>query len=176
MKLPNKCKIEGITSTQRGRECLAEPYLTGDKLVATNGCALVVIPIDRDPQDADGWISHKALAGARKLAKHDKANILANGCFKLTDGTQLPRPDMQGMKYPNWEQVVPKTPMETHKTAIRINAELLYKMAQAMGTDSVVIRIQDEKSPVMVYPAGINMREDETASKAVGVLMPIRLA
>lgn len=178
MKFPNKCKIEAIASTERGREAIAEAYLTGDKLVATNGLAIVVLPVERDPQDSDGWISHKALAGARKQAKRNKAEVIANGCLKLADGTQLPRPDMQDMKFPNWEQVIPKNTAETHKTVIRINAAILADMAAAMGTDCVTLHIKDELSPLMVYPAtpapGNFVRPDETAMDAKGVLMPIR--
>jgi len=174
MKLPNNCKIEAVASKDTYRIQTSAAYLQGDKLIATNGRAIVVLPVEREEHDTDGYIPAKALAAARKLAKRDMAHLAANGCITLKDGSTMPRDNLGGAVFPNWQQCVPKEPEQSHPVRIGFNVKLLAEIAAAMGTETVCIRIQDEKSPIMVYPTGAT-RMNEASPNAVGVLMPVRL-
>lgn len=167
MKFQNNCKIE-LLATDQTRIAISEPYLSGDKLIATNGRSLVALPVEREESDTDGYISGKALAMARKLAKRDAAQIKAKGCLTQKDGTTMPRDDMGGCTYPNWQQCVPKNPAETHTHVFSFNAKALWEVAQAMGTEVVIVRFQDAHSPIVINGS-------KSPEGALGVLMPARL-
>lgn len=168
MKIRKDCKIELIASNNRTRLCLAQPYLEGDSLVATNGRCLVMLPVVREDGDEDGRISAQALAAARKLVKHSgEISIHANGAQVLADGTSLPRATLESHgKFPNWKQVVPKLTEISHPHRITLNAKYLYEIAQAMGAEAITLSIQDENSAAVITSSA--------NPGAIGVLMPVR--
>lgn len=67
MKLSKQNLIERAANTDRSRLHITAPCLKGDKLIATTGRVLMVLPVEREPQDVDGYISPEALAAARKI-------------------------------------------------------------------------------------------------------------
>lgn len=179
MKIDNALKPELVCSKDATRPILQQAYLKGDRLVATNGRSLAVIPVEREDGDTDGFISPAALKAARKLAKRrDAVSIKANGCLALADGTQLPRTEPG--QFPNYEQVIPKTPEESHKITLALDAKMLLDLAQALGSDKVKLCITggDTVQPILVSPLEQNRfgaALGKAKEGAFGVLMPIRL-
>lgn len=169
MKLPKSCKIELVASNDAGRKRLAEPCLVDGHLVASNGQAMVVIPVECSPEDTNGYITRQALQAARKVSRiYGDCDIRANGALTLADGTQFPRPTE--FKYPEYKNAIPSD-TETYPLTIGLNVRTLWEMAQAMGCEHVSISIKDAISPFMVRPAGHPL----AAPKAMGVLMPYKI-
>ena len=166
MKIPSACKVEAIASTDETRPFIGHPFLTGSKLVATNGQALVVIPIELSEGDADGYVTAAALKLARKGS--DNPEIRCNGTLTLSDGTQLPRPGAQGKPFPDYRQCVPKDPPTL---AIAFSVKNLRALGDALGAQHLVLEIKDATSPVIVRPAGYRVPVQE----AFGVLVPYRI-
>lgn len=167
MKLSKTCKIEAIASTEQARISITEPYLKGDRLIATNGKALVVLPVEREEGDVDGYVTADALAAARKVGhKTELAQIKCNGLYALANGATMPRDTMlEGCNFPNIEQVIP-TNTEGRKI-IALNAKLLADIAKALDADNLRLEIAGENEAVIV-------RGSRADSKAFAVLMPVR--
>ncbi len=165
MKLPKTQKIELIAADSI-RPAIAHPFLEGDKLIATDGRRLVVLPVEREEGDADGRVTEAALKAARRIArKNEPAQIKAGGCFAFADGSTLPRPSEEDFgRFPNYKQVMPAEGQHPH--FVTVNAKFIWEISQALGADSIKIAIKDEVSPVLVT--------SQQAPGAIAVLMPIR--
>ena len=172
MKLPKHCKIELVASTDATRYVLCNPYLQGDKLIATNGRSLVMLPVEREPEDTDGAVNVEAFKLSRKVLSGIKdSQIIANGQLKVAtkEGQMtIPRKDLKGGTFPNWEKVIPNENRGGYK--ICLSAELLYDLAQALGGNEVVLEILDETSPIVVKG-----HSDHAIAGSIGVLMPVRI-
>lgn len=172
MKLPKDCKIELVASTDATRYVLCNPYLQGDKLIATNGKSLVMLPVERDSEDSDGPINSEAFKLSRKTVSGIKeSKITANGELKVAtkEGQiTMPRKDLNGAKFPDWLRIIPKE--DRGGVKIALNAELLYELAQALGNNEVVLEIHDDSSPIAV-----KAHPSKAVAGSVGVLMPVRL-
>ena len=172
MKISKACKVELIASTDATRYVLNNPYLQGNKLIATNGKSLVMIPVERDSEDTDGPINVEAFKLSRKVLSGIKdSQIIANGQLKVAtkEGQMtMPRKDLKGGTFPNWEKVVPNKNRGGYK--ICLNAELLFDLAQALGGNEVVLEILDDSSPIVV-----KAHPDHAVPESLGVLMPIKM-
>jgi len=171
MKISKSCKVELIASKDVTRYVLSNPYLQGNKLIATNGKSLVMIPVERDSEDSDGPIDVEAFKLSRKVLSVIKdSQIIANGQLKITTKQgqmTMPRTDLNGGTFPNWQRVVPDENRGGKK--ICLNAELLYDLAQALGGNEVVLEILDDVSPIVVKG-----HSDHAIPGSIGVLMPIK--
>jgi hypothetical protein len=165
MKIHKSQKIE-LIAADTIRPAIAHPFLEGDKLIATDGRRLVVLPVEREEGDSDGRVTEAALKAARKLTrKNESAQIKANGSFVFTAGSTLPRPNEDECgRFPNWRQLIPAEGQHPH--FVTVNAKFLWEIAQALGADSIKIAIKDELSPVLVTSA--------QAPGAIAVLAPVR--
>ena len=173
MKLPKNCLVEKVASQDSTRPAIGAPYLDIDEkrtahIIATNGAALVKIPVEIDGEDCAGYLPAVALKEARKLAKKfDSVDLVCNGSAKLLNGATYPRGEGQ---FPNWRQVMPK---EEGKTVLALDARLLYELAQALGTEGVVLTF-DADSHITVR-ATATKGVQPASFEARGVIMPIRI-
>lgn len=171
MKLPKSCKIELVTHKDPARAAIGEPYLQGPNLIATNGNAIVVIPVERSPEDTDGYVTRQALQAARRVgASRSDAEIRANGALTLLDGTQFVRPTE--FKFVDYKQAIPQDAATSHPLTIALNVKKLWEMAQAMGCEHVRIRIKDNVTPFVIEPLGI----PSSPKGALGVLNSYRIS
>lgn len=201
MKLPKNCKIEACASKEATRYVLTEPYLDIDaerqgKIVATDGMTMVVLPVELDDHDAEGWVSPDALKAARKVAgKLDTVSLTVNGKAEIPGGLTMPRTAIEYGEFPNWRQIqgsaeesldfrrsgagpvidaareagiVDPENKVRGVTKIAFNAKLLSNIAAALGTDGVVLEITDELGVITVKPSGNR--------PGVGYLMTLRMA
>ena len=174
MRTHPNCKIESIASKDRTRAAICNPWIDTDngKLIATNGMAMAVIPVEIEPGDSPGHVPCEAFKSARKGARGE-FSMLCNDKVELPGGSTLPR-DTSEMP-PKWQAVMPASDRPV-LCKIRLNAQMLAKLADAMGCDSVEIEIEDDSSPLLIRPtwSGTLGSLPPACPEAVGILMPIR--
>jgi len=174
MKLPKNCLVEKIASQDATRASIAMPYLDIDTdrkahLIATNGAAMVKIPVEINPDDVAGYVPAVALKEGRKLAKRmDSVELVCNESAKLLNGATFPRESPY--TFPNWRAVWPK---EEGKITLALDAALLYELAQSMGTEGVVLTFNPGEPISVKATATKDVRP--ASPEARGVLMPIRI-
>lgn len=175
MKLPKDCLLEKICSKDATRTTLAAPYLDIDadrfaNVISTNGAAMAKVPVAIDPLDVAGYVPVAALKEARKLAKRDnEATLALNGTAQTSNGATFPRES--NATFPNWRQVWPKA---EGKTEVAFDARLLYDLAQAMGTEGVILTF-DAGAPIAVRPTSTKGCTPASLG-ARGVIMPVRIS
>jgi hypothetical protein len=190
-------KLEAVCSKDKTRPALTEPYLRVDPkdkgrgvVAATNSYALVALPVefDDDEQPTDGFLPLTALKAKTQVGPR----VRGDEVLIVDDGTVHKRPDYG--QFPNWEQLMPDHE-DLSDFKIGFSAKLLWELAQAMGTDGVVLEFNtapgtpamDKDGNAWRAPANIRSirvwplgRRVGTTSSIVdgplGILMPIRLA
>jgi hypothetical protein len=174
MKLPKNCLVEKVASQDATRAAITLPYLDIDAermahIISTNGAAMVKLPVEITAEDAAGYVPTAALKEGRKLAKKfDSVELVCNGSAKLLNGATYPRESRE--TFPNWRQVWPK---EEGKITLALDAALLYELAQAMGTEGVVLTF-DTDTPISVRATATKACKPASFD-AMGVIMPIRI-
>jgi len=173
MKLHSNIKIESIVSKDKTRAAICHPWIDAEngKLIATNGSAMAVIPVELDESDESGHVPCEAFKQARKGVKGE-VSMLCNGNVTLPSGAILPRDKSETP--PKWQAVMPEKPDSV--VAISLNAAMLAKLAEAMGTEGVTLAIESPDRPILVTPAYAGRMGEvrPTCREAVGILMPLR--
>ena len=175
MKFPVACKIESALSGNKYDWRFNEAFLDCEPeqpvMVATDGKIMAIIPVEADKAE-QGFLTAAALKAARKLAKRsDTAELTCNGNFTLTDGSTLPRPTEHSEGKAPFIQYRNVLPKEDRQTTMRIglNAALLAKLAEALGTDALVLEIETAKSCIVVKPI------HNPGDARMGLIMPINV-
>lgn len=170
MKIQKKYKIELVTSTDETRYPLAYVHIDEktNSLVATNGRMLAKVPVIIEENDEIGTasISKLVLADARSAApKHDSDFTLGlRKVFEICDGRTYPRPiESEVGTYPNYMQIIPKSPKIHHE--VTLNPQMLLALAKALGDDKS-ITLKFEKNPLNAIIA--------ENGEAYGLLMPMK--
>jgi len=155
------------------------PYYdaTKSRIIATNGKALVVVPVaslDDTQSDASGPIPVDALKAARKHGNRQRLSL--NGDARLLDGTSLPRPESNGT-YPDVDSVIPPAPEEGRVPDLCIDADLLYRLAQAIASDGkagivdLYFNSMDRAAMRIMQAIRVHSRNSDGA---IGVIMSCR--
>ncbi len=182
MKIHKDCKLELAASKDASRHAIAEPFLDikdgKGQLIATDGRIMAIVPVEIDPDDTQGYLSSDVLKMARKLAKRsDTCTVNLNSVARLSADTQMPREggakDSDGRipNYPNWRQVMPDVDREI-KFSISIDANRLWLLAQAMGTQAVTLQFKDAESIIAVLPTNAPYLNRCSNLDARGVIIP----
>jgi hypothetical protein len=190
MKIDKKYEIDRVVDADcyEIKAATAYAYLNTERreLEACNGYSLVRVPVEPEPDDADGPVTAEALKTARKAGRNGTAVI--NSTNKLH-----PRPATPD--YRCWDQLIPTARIGDPQTvSISLDARLLYDLARAMGRQTeacqdVVLTIQLgrhgqplEGAPFLIQanPSaayGLESDDDGRNLRApYGILMPTRLA
>ena len=176
MKLHKDCLIEKVLCKDATRHAITETYLDTENgcgsLIATNGKSLAVIPVELDEGDVAGYVATEGIKQARKADKRASfPSLKLNGTLKLSNGVEMPRTTLPtGTEFPKWRQVIPKD--EGYAVEFAFDAKLLYELAQAMGSDRLVIKYKSFGLPLLVRPNAVY--GSSPCVEARGVLMPIR--
>lgn len=184
MKLHKKILIEAVTSNERDRPALAEPYLDVEKqrIVATNGRTLAIVPVVVDEGDTSGYVSAHCLREARKAAK-GKEHIVMGLAVECVIGGQSAIIERDGdgrlpagKPYPSVDQVIPN-PKE-NDCMIAIDAQQLWMLAQAIGTKGVVLRFNSAELTAITVSPCLNTKFNGSFPpadrSARGYLMPVQ--
>ena len=173
MKLHPNIKIESIVWKDKTRAACQNPWIDAEngRLVATNGAVMAVIPVELDESDESGHVPCDAFKQARKGAKGE-ISMLCNGNVTLPSGAILPRDKSETP--PNWQAVMPQDHQVNMK--ISLNAAMLAKLAEAMGTEGVTLEIESADSVIVVKPAYAGRMGEirPVCREAVGIIMPLR--
>lgn len=176
MKLPKNAKIEAVCADEKSnRPTIAHPYLEikdgTARVIATNGMALVSIPVDVEEGEESGWVSIPALSAARKAAssRQDDASVHCNGTCR-TATADFPRPFKDSeMKFPNYRQVIPEGEQKgVMKLAFNVN--LLAAVVKAAGGTGIVGVHQPADDPTAPMTLSIQGAKDGT----LAIMMPCR--
>lgn len=177
MKFPTECKIESATSTDKHRWTMNDPFLdcTPEQpiMVATDGYIMAVVPVEATKEE-QGFLTATALKAARKLArKSDTAELTCNGSFTLTDGSTLPRPTEHSEgkgPFIQYQNVLNSVVRPDRPSIVRIglNAALLMRLAEALGTEELVLDIETSNTCVLVTP----LNATDTRK---GLIMPMKV-
>lgn len=174
MNFPKNAKIEKVASTDISRPSLVNPYLDVERkaLVATNGHAMVMVPVGIDDGDHAGPVSSEALQAARKAAgkSNDMASISVNGAQVIPGGPTFPRPPE--VEFPKYTAVIPEYPDECVR--ISFNPWLLMQVVEAMGVDKglpIILTLASVDKSGTLDPIKVT-RDD---GGAYGVIMPCRI-
>lgn len=193
MRLHKKCKIEFAASKDKSRACLMEPYLEireggFARIAATDGKILAVIPVECEDGETSGYVSADALKAARK-GKLPEAEIHCNGALQVQGGATFPRMDSTEFSFPKIDAVTVPPNQEIHgcqRVRLVINTALLSRLAEALGSDAVVLELQAEESPpwrtpglvvnrpIRVEPTSEGHGDHLPCAGAFGVIMPMR--
>jgi hypothetical protein len=165
MKLNKALKVEKLFSKGRdSRFATHAALLEGENLIATNGRALVKLPIERQEGDTDGLISKEAIVASRK----GNQTIQANGSL-VAAGITFPRETSSD--YPKWRNVVPEPSKMENKVAVAVNIRLLWEMAQALGCEALTLEFDSSGTrPILATPCG---EKNNAPEGAIGVIMPL---
>lgn len=180
MLIDRKFKPELVASTDITRVNLVHPWLDKDSktVSASNGFALVVVPVSEVDRDTGGAITVDALKAARKATSkaHSEAAIEANGALCTLDGTKYPRPVIKAPPVSALLSAAPR-PNGEGTITLSFDAELLVKIAEAIGAGKATKIVQltayvgkdKDREPLTVTIGGrCGYREP------IGLLMPSR--
>ena len=171
MKVPQGTMPEKCASRDKMRTAITEPYLKGGYLWATDSYSLTRIPVEVEDGDVDGFVTADALKMARKASgKNRPAIIGANGSQTVGEVT-MPRPELG--EFPNTEQLIPSDDRE--EIVIGLNPKLLLNIAQALGADTVRIRIDADSPNMKPYVIEALQGSSLKGDDRMGLLMPVRL-
>ena len=172
MQFPLNSKLEKVISKDSSRPALAAAYLRIESdgsafLEATTSYVLATIPVTIDETDVAGFVPAEALAAARKAKQGELA---CNGSVTAPRGDSYPRYDGQ---FPDSSRLYPEAPPTF---TVGINARFLYDIAQALGSDIVVLRFQGDAAGANPLKAIIVEPANGTGvSGARGLAMPVRV-
>lgn len=157
------------------------------RLIATNGHALVSLPVETQPTDRDGMIPVETLIAARKHAqKEDVARGYAKACAQASKRRKR-KPDPtpahvshtveRDAAYAPVEQTIPYRGRMPLPVQIAFNPTLLRALADAIdSSDYVALAFDpaDYNGPIRVYGSGMSTSGNEVDDDPIAVLMPCR--
>jgi len=185
MKYPYQCEIDQIIEDRPSRFSIQQACLRGKGLWATNGKALVCIPVERDEHDQDGMIPVEALKFARaRSGKKCEVEVQSRARaikIKTPTSAMIIRRDISDNAFPKIEDVVP--PDEAFDSEIYLDGILLIKLLRAIGAhrpnadgaNGVRIKINTKK---IDGPVKIEANTDESLfekeRRPFAVIMPLK--
>lgn len=160
MKIPKTPRPESVTDKSGTRFALEHPYFTGGELVATDGRAIVVVPVESEPGDLPGYVPSAALSSARR---EDKP-------LALTSEREVWIRD-RGWKrlqavWPKWKQAMDEAAPKPGAFRVRFAVEVLRSILVGVGGEHVTLTFNPSDPHAAVLVEG---------AEAMGAVMPMRL-
>ena len=203
MKLENPtAKPEACVATEAGRyamhylslRCKSERFPGKGELAATDGRKLIVLPVECEPHDTDGFVTVDALKAARKVGKATRRHggivrIVANGAQAVYDrpaenypeaeaestppAMTMPRPTDGA--FPKLDAVIPSSFDDERRTTVGFNAEFLAELQEALGARSVLLSFARRDDGTIDPACPILVTSGRTRDNGIGVLMPVTI-
>tara|TARA_R100001530_G_scaffold128893_2_gene98874 strand:- start:1185 stop:1733 length:549 start_codon:yes stop_codon:yes gene_type:complete len=179
MHINKTWKLEKIIPKKDNtRFCTRFALIEDGNLVATNGKAMVVHPIELTAEDHDGFVTIEAIKASRK----NGGLIGANSALTVA-GTVYLRPDIERDQYPSWKNVVPDYDAEGETKveciSFGIDAALLRDVADALGATGNASKSQkcislqvpvDRETGEVTRPIVVTCADSEGSK---GLIMPL---
>jgi hypothetical protein len=157
----------------KGKEAnalLTDPYLDvkEKRLVATEGHALIALPVDVEKGERSRYLACSLLAAARGLGEADVPAEIKDQ--EIVEYGVL-WPTAQERTFPDWKSLIPPFKQgDAGTTTIHLNARLLKNLADAMGSAGGVALTFPTGNPV----APVLVRSLLPEAAELGLLMPLR--
>jgi hypothetical protein len=167
MQIDRSYKLEKCVSADPNRENLGNIFITRRHAMATNGTILALVPITSDSEDTAGLMSPEALKAGRKLTptREGIVTMSLNGSQQLRDGTKIPRPTDH--KQPRIYHLL-RHAHKDRQYKIGLNATMLKTLADALGSEEVILDFGTQTSAILVTPK-------QQTPGTMGLIMPIRI-
>ena len=167
MQIDRKYRIEKCVSTDATRANMTNIFVTKRHAMATNGHMLALVPVSSESVDIEGWLTPPALIQARKVTPKfsGMVTISLNGSQVLLDGTTIVRPSEE--KPPKIASIL-KRAHEERKFKVGLNASLLKSLADALGSDELILNFGSPEAAVLVTTL-------QSEKGVLGILMPLRV-
>ena len=174
--------------------CKSERFPGKGELAATDGCKLIVLPVEVEPHDTDGFITADALKAARKAGRATRRHggivrIVANGSQAVYDrpaedypeaeanskppAVTMPRPT--DGEFPKLDAVIPSPFDDEKRTTVGLNAEFLAELQEALGASSVILSFARRDDGTIDPACPILVTSGRTRENGVGVLVPVQI-
>lgn len=187
MIIPQNARLSKLTTDPKMRRPpLEHVYIDGDKLIATDGRALVIVPVVLQDGEtpATCMIDGELVRLAEKVAGKGDAKIALNEKgASVTDkrGMKLERiipfsNEEDPWKFPNYKNVIPSSDKPIVAT-VSLDAALLLKLAQALGAENHQMNGQAIVTLKLTSVEGDEPIQVSTSRNkgAFGVIMPCRV-
>lgn len=182
MKLPEKTNPAYVASTDPTRYILNGVYINGDLAVATSGRTLVAAIGERDETDSkthnpivptriakQAW--PKTMSKKAALYQRLRINDDDRTCSAINrDGDEITAETIKG-NYPRVKNVFPD--VEGYTQSVGLNARLLMQIAEALGSDELILHFSAERHDQGLFTAPIYVTKTDS-TPSVGILMPLR--
>ncbi len=148
-----------------GKLVISNVNVANGRAYATDGYIMARVPVELEDGDQDGLLSVEAIKEASKANR----TILANSVVTVTatkTGAQTTYARPMLGEFPNCDQIIPTEP---GPFKVCLDAILLAKLAEAMGTDGTVTLHLHPDNPLAV----IYVTPDDATNKSDGAIMPI---
>ena len=190
MKIDKHYKIEKAVCADMTRAAICQVGITSTHAIATDGITLVMIPIYFGPHSENPQtVSTEVLAAARKATHKNECHIAIdklerdstlrdeNGQWSLPNGVVMPNISNGPFPFNGIKQIVAGLDHGEHHTMqVALDVPKLLKICQALGTDTVVLRIRpDEKGKTTFSPIIVENDKGERGrwlEDPMGIIMP----
>lgn len=150
MQIPKKCKIEKVVSSDQTQPAFLNPYIydrpEGRYLYATNKQNAFSMPLEVSEDDVPGPVPLTAFKEGRKngeLLCSEEYAVIPNGvAYPREVGRFSQLPDLMPFLQHDIEGSI----------EIAVDVKALYDMAQAMGTDMIVMEVAEDSKVAKVKP------------------------
>ncbi len=173
MHISKDSKLEKVLAKEGVEPILLHPFLRIEEpgrgtLLASDKFSAVIIPVETGPQDTSGPVHIEAVKISRK---HGGVIRCEPGYCIIPGGVAYPRDDDKHTDFPPVDQL--KAADEDIVHEVSLNAKQLLALAQAMGTETVTLRLRADTTsmPVEVSP---HLSQPHVEG-SWGFLMPYRI-
>jgi len=180
MIIPAKYKPELCASRDDYRLIINYLYLCGNLLYATDGRRAIQIQVTLEEGDVDGFIPVSVLKEVRSVQPRKKGRFTPAELHILCKANKLSFDSRFGPieierpnpgNYPNMKQVITAF-IPSKKHTLALNVKRLYGVAEALGTEEIVLRFDDDTSPIVIVPQTFDSPSPHATH---AILMPSRI-
>lgn len=174
MKIAKIHKLEAAVSKDETRPGITQPYIRDGRCIATDGRMLASIPIETEEgEEVEG---KKIPLDAIKAARKASGKLWPDMPFTFTEthcsilgGASFPLHHVD-VQAPRVAEIVSfKLEKEEANFSVTLDVDLLKRLSEALGSESVTLNFKSDKDVITVFPSGDRSRDN----KAFGLLMPI---
>lgn len=165
MRISKRFQIEkAVADANDVRAPIREVYLDMEtasrpRLVATNGRIMAIVPVETEDGDSEGFIKPEAFSTGRKgtSGRMDTYGLSANREIRVqtVKGTSIFPRTAHGegeINFPRWRRIAEKSVNDKKQKyySVTLDAELLYRLSQAIGSDEVHLMIPEDGQEVIL--------------------------
>ncbi len=177
--VPKECKIERVAATESTRYSICGVQINAERksLVATDGRILLELQIDGMNGETTAVVQCDVFKALRKGRLKDRTLSCDGKEAVVSGGASEERFACIEGKFPDAVMILDGVPSESAAdVVVGINAKLLARLAEGMGTNGVILRMRTtDKKVITAISVTPSHRDGTPAPDARGAIMPITL-